>query len=1119
MSRLTSRRGALAAGVLAFAAAAAVPLSLTTSPLQAQARPAATTVVDPLLYKSVFYRPLSAAFSRGGRVTAVTGVPSNPRLFYMGAAGGGVWKSTDAGARWEPLTDGQIGVGTIGAVDVALSDPNVIYAGTGSADPRGNVTNGDGVYKSIDAGKTWTHAGLRKAGLIGRIRIHPQDANVAFVAALGNIFGPNPERGVYRTRDGGGTWEQVLKVSDRTGAIDVTLDVKNPNVLFASMWTVERKPWTIDSGSSSLEGGIYRSTDGGTSWQKVGTGLPQGVMFGKSSVSISQADPKRVYALIEAAGDLGGVYTSQDGGDTWARVNSSRTLLQRAFYYVHIYADPQQVDTAYAVNTGSFKTVDGGKTWTPMNTPHGDNHDFWINPTNNQILINGNDGGANVSTDGGRTWSTQNNQPTAELYRIETDTRWPYWVYASQQDNSNIAVPSQGNADTFSVAGGESGYIAVDPRNANIIYAGNYGGTIQRTDRYSGVSESVRVYADEETGQRAADMKYRFQWNAPIRLSPHNPDVVYMTSQFVHRSADGGQTWDVISPDLTRNDRTKQDYSGGKGITRDSTGVEVYDTIFAFEESPVTRGLLWAGSDDGLLHLSRDNGKTWTKITPAGLPEWSTINVIELSPTNAGRAIVTAYRYMLNDFAPYVYLTNDYGRTWKRIADGSNGIPDGDYTRVVREDPDRPGLLYAGTEHGMFISFDEGAHWQRFQQNLPITPIMDVKVYRKNLIVATEGRSFWIVDALPVVQQLKAGLETTAAALFKPADAYRQGGPPPTIYYWFKDQPAAPVTLEVKDAAGQVVYTATAQPGAGTALQAPPAIPPAPQPGAAGGGRGGRGGGGGGGGRGADAPPAAAAAAEPGATPPAPAEGAQPPTAGRGRGGRGGFGGGATVLSAQQGLNQVTWTPRLDSPFTVPPRIIMWGGGGGRGGGPKAAPGVYTVKLSTGAWSQEQTFRLSTDPRLPQMSDAEGAEQLKMAMEVGGRIKELYDTLAKLRDAKQQATQIAGKAGASSPIAAAAKKLNEQLAGVEGDITQLQGEAGQDSLNFPGRIDNQWVALYGNIVQLERRLNKSVKERYTDLRPQTDDLMERATGVLKKDVDAFNAVAAQAGGATVVIKH
>jgi photosystem II stability/assembly factor-like uncharacterized protein len=1058
---------ALGIGLAVFGAATTLPT--------AQTRTDSATTVSPSLLGQLYYRPLTL-FSRGGRVTAVTGVPSKPNVFYMGAAGGGVWRSTDSGARWEPLTDGQIGVGTIGAVDVSLSNPDIIYVGTGSADPRGNVTNGDGVYKSTDGGKTWTHIGLDKAGLIGRIRIHPSNPDIAYVAALGNIFGPNPERGVYMTKDGGKTWAQVLKVSENTGAEDLSMDPKNPDILFASMWTVRRTPWTVDSGS--MEGGIFRSKDGGATWQKLSAGLPHDVMIGKSSVSVSGADSKRVYALVEAgtaegSGEPGGVYVSNDGGDTWMKASGTRNLLQRAFYYLHIYADPQQVDTAYAVNTGSYKSTDGGKTWSGMGTPHGDNHDFWINPTNNKILINGNDGGANVSTDGGQTWSTQNNQMTAELYRIETDTRWPYWVYASQQDNSNIAVPSNNQGETFSVQGGESGYLAVDPRNANIIYAGNYGGTIERTDRYSGISESVRVYADEETGQRAADMKYRFQWNAPIRMSPHNPDIIYTASQVVHRSTDGGQTWEVISPDLTRNDKAKQDYAGAKGITRDDTGVEVYDTIFAFEESPVAAGQLWAGTDDGLLWLSRDNGKKWSKITPAGLPEWSTINVIDLSPKNAGRAIVTAYRYMLNDFGSYVYLTNDYGTTWKRISDG---IPMGDYTRVVREDPDRPGLLYAGTEHGMYISFDEGAHWQSFQQNLPRTPVMDLKLYRKNLIVATEGRGFWILDAVPVVQQLKAGMEDAAGALFKPADAYRQGGPQPTFYYWLKDKPAAPVTIEVKDGAGKTVYSATAQP-ADDKMQPPSAIPPDTT--AQGRGRGGRGGGGGG-----------------------------------GRGGFGGFGGGAS-LSAHPGLNLATWNARLESPFTVPQHIVMWGGGGGRGGGPKAAPGTYTVKVTSGSWSQEQTFRLNTDPRLPTMTDAEGAEQLKMVMDVGGQIKSVYDTLAKLRDAKQQTAKLAEKGGA---VATAARTFTDQIVAVEGDITQLQGEAGQDALNFPGRLDNQLVALYSNISQEERKLNKSVKERYADLRAPTEDVMKRAQTVLTTDLAAFNDAASRAGAGTVVLK-
>jgi len=1067
---MRNRGRVLGFAICALGAAAILPLAARGPE---QTRNEAVITVDPALYKTLYYRPLTV-FSRGGRVTAVTGVPGNPRLFYMGAAGGGVWRTSDAGARWEPLTDGQIDVGTIGAVAVAESDPNIIYAGTGSADPRGNVTNGDGVYKSTDAGKTWTHVGLDTPSLIGRIRINPRNPDLVYVAVLGNIFGPSAERGVYRTKDGGKTWAQVLKANDRTGAIDLTMDVTNPDTLIAAMWTAERKPWTIDSGS--MDGGLFKTTDGGATWHKLTTGLPQGVMVGKIGVSISLANPKRVYALVEAAGDQGGVYRSEDAGETWTRTYAGRNLQQRAFYYTKIYADPQTADTVYALNTGMYKSTDAGKTWQAMQTPHGDNHDLWINPSNNQVMIESNDGGANVSSDGGRTWSTQANQPTAEIYRIAVDARWPYWIYGAQQDNSTVALPSQGTDPTYGVGGGESGYIAVDPRNYNIVYAGSYGGAISRMDRYNGISESVRPYADNETGERALELKYRFQWNAPLRISPHNPDVLYTTSQFVHRTSDGGQTWQVISPDLTRNDKTKQDFSGGKGITRDSTGVEIYDTIFAFEESPVTAGLFWAGTDDGLLQLSRDSGKTWTKITPTGLPEWSTINVIDLSPKNAGRAVVTAYRYMLNDFTPYVYLTNDYGQTWKRIADGNNGIPMGDYTRVVREDPDRPGLLYAGTEHGMYISFDEGAHWQRFQQNLPVTPIMDLKVYRNELIVATEGRAFWLLEGLPVLQQVKAGVESTAGTLFKPTDAYRQGGPLPTFYYWLKDPPTAPVTIEVRDASGAVVYTATGQPGAGVTPV------PSPVPAAAGGRGRGRG---------------AGATTEEGAAP-----------AAQGRGGRGGFGG-APAVSAHAGLNRSTWNGRLEQPFTVPPRIVMWGGG--RGGGPKAAPGAYSVKVVSGAWSQEQAFGLKTDPRFPAMTDAEGAEQLKMAKDVGLQVKQLYDTLAQLRDVKQQAAQIAQKAGTTSRLSAAAKTLTDKVVAVEGDLTQLQGEGGQDALNFPGRLDNQWVALYGNVVNLERRLNTSVKERYADLRAPTDDLMRRARGVLTADVATFNTAAAKEG--------
>ena len=635
--------------------------------------------VNPGLFAGISYRALSV-FSRGGRVTAVAGVTSDEKVYYMGTAGG-VFKTTDAGQTWTPVTDGQINVGSIGALAVAESDPNIVYVGTGTADPRSNVSNGDGVYKSTDAGKTWKHVGLEKAGLIAKIRVHPTNPNLVYAAVVGNAFGPSKDRGVYRSKDGGATWEQIYAVSENTGANDLTMDPKNPNVMIAAMWTVRRQPWTIDSGSTV--DGLVKTIDGGDHWTKLGGGLPTGVMVGKIGVSISGADSNRVYALIEAADDRGGVYRSDDGGGAWTRVYSNRALLQRAFYYTHLFADPVDKDLVYATNTGAFKSTDGGKTWITLNPRHGDNHDWWINAKNPKAMIESNDGGASVSLDGGQTWSTEDNQPTQEIYRIAVDTKWPYWVYGAQQDNSSVAVPSTNQGQPNLQAGpGEAGYLQVDPRNPQIVYAGNYGGFLQRADGTAETADNIRVYADVETGQRGADMKYRFQWNAPLRLSPFSADVLYTTSQYVHRSKDHGLNWEKISPDLTRNDKTKQDYSGHGGITFDDTGAEVYDTIFAFEESPVTAGVLWAGSDDGLLHISKDAGKTWEKITPTGLPEWSTINVIDPSPKNAGRAIVTAYRYELADTTPLVFLTNDYGKTWKRIADGTNGIPASAPTRV-----------------------------------------------------------------------------------------------------------------------------------------------------------------------------------------------------------------------------------------------------------------------------------------------------------------------------------------------------------------------------------------------------------------------------------------------------
>jgi photosystem II stability/assembly factor-like uncharacterized protein len=1107
------RSAKLAALVLSIVGMVAGPELLAERPTSQAPAQDPNVTVDPALLRGIQFRNLDV-FSRGGRVTAVTGVASNQQLYYMGSTGGGVWRTADAGATWTNISDGFFEAASIGGMDVADSNANVIYVGTGSACPRGNISPGIGVYKTTDAGKTWQHVGLRQAGAIGRVVVHPTNPDLVYVAALGNLFAPNKERGVYRSNDGGKTWQLVHFLSDRTGAVDITMDPKNPNILIAAMWTTERKPWTINSGGP--ESAMYRTTDGGNKWERLTNGLPKGRM-GRIGVSISGADSKRVYAQVEAEFDQGGVYRSDDGGTTWTRGFTGRALQQRAWYYTHIRADPVDVDTVYALNVGAFKSTDGGKTFQPNAIQsHSDHHDLWINPTNNRAMIGGNDGGATVTVNGS-PWSPENTQPTAELYRLTVDTRWPYWVYGAQQDNSTIAVPSSNTGEPYAVGGGESGHIAVDPRDFNIIYAGNYGGTMSRSDRRFGISENVRVYADSQTGQRAADMKYRQQWNAPIRISPHNPDVVYTTSQFVHRTTNAGLDWTVISPDLTRNDKRRQDYSGGEGITRDNTGVEVYSTIFVLEESTTTPGLLWAGSDDGLVHISRDNGKSWTNVTPKDWPE-GCINSIDPSVHEPGRATVAMYRYRQGDFTPYLFQTNDYGKTWRRLADGKNGIPNWHYTRVVREDPARRGLLYAGTEFGLYVSFDDGAHWQSLQLNLPITPVTDMMIYRDDLVLTTQGRGFWILGNMGPLRTVKPAMQTPAGILYKPEDGYRVGAatgavPAPSFYYWLRDAPAAPVTVEILDAKGSSVATWTAQPGTAP-IPDPGTVSGSGTPGvagaaaagggAAGGGAaaGGRGGGGRGGGRGAGG------------------GGEQPPEGrgGQGRGRGGGVAGPPGVASAVQGMNRAVWTNmRYPSMYTQPQGIVMWGGGGA--GGPKMPPGTYTVKVSTGSWSESQTFRLKTDPRLqPVMTDAEGAEQLRLARDVGGMIDELYTNLLKIRDVKRQAAEMAKTAGAGSPVGTAAKTLTDRLTAVESDMTQIQGEGGQDALNFPGRLDNQLVVLYNNISNSERRMGTPVTERYKDLKPVADGILGRARTALKADVDTFNGIAVKGGQKPIVVK-
>jgi len=725
------------------------------------------------LYTSMEYR-LVGPF-RGGRSAAVTGVPGKPNLFYFGAAGGGVWRTTDGGRAWENISDGFFG-GSIGAVEVAQSDPNVLYVGGGEKTVRGNVSSGYGVWKSVDAGKTWQQAGLEKTRHIPRLKVHPDNPDIVYAAVLGNIYKPTEARGVYKSTDGGQSWRQVLFVNDLAGAVDLTLDPTNPRILYASTWRVQRTPYSLSSGGEGSA--LWKSTDSGETWKEISThdGFPEGTL-GIIGVTVSPVNSQRVWAIVENK-EKGGLYRSEDGGKTWSQVNSERKLRQRAWYYTRLYADTQDEDVVYVLNVRYHKSTDGGKTFNTFNAPHGDHHDLWIAPEDPNRMIIGDDGGAQISYDGGTTWSTYYNQPTAQFYRVTTDNAHPYRIYVAQQDNSTIRIRHRsdgraiGDDDWEETAGGESAHIAVDPQNNDIVYGGSYGGFLTRVNHDAGTVRAVNVWPDNPMGYGAEGMKYRFQWNFPIIFSRHNPKKLYTFSNHVHMSTNEGESWELLSPDLTRNDPDKLVSSGGP-ITQDNTGVEYYCTIFAANESPIKEGLMWVGSDDGLIHITKDGGQNWENVTPEGMPEWNMINSIEPSAFDEGTCYVAATRYKLGDFTPYLYKTEDYGKTWSLITDG---IPEEHFTRVVREDPKRKGLLYAGTETGMYISFDDGASWNPFQLNLPIVPITDLTIKDNNLIVATQGRSLWILDDLTVLHQLEEASKNSSAILYKPKDSYRTKG-------------------------------------------------------------------------------------------------------------------------------------------------------------------------------------------------------------------------------------------------------------------------------------------------------------------------------------------------------
>ncbi|RLD24750.1 MAG: hypothetical protein DRI71_01660 [Bacteroidetes bacterium] len=792
------------------------------------------TLVSGSLFAQIIPDSLLAEFkyrnvgpTRGGRATTVTGVASEPGTFYMGASGGGVWKTTDYGIKWKNVSDGFFASPSIGAMRVDPKNNKVIYVGTGSDGLRSNVITGKGVYKSTDAGKTWKFSGLKEVGQIGAVEIHPDNNDIIFVAAIGQAFQPNKERGVYRSKDGGENWQQVLYLSDTIGAVDLEFAPDNPKTVYATMWRAERKPWTIISGGHQA-GGIYKSTDGGDNWTKLINGLPQG-LIGKIDLAVSPADPDKLYALVEAPEKEGGLYVSNDRGENFTQISDNKGLVNRPFYYCNVDVNPQNANSVYVMAMRYFHSVDGGKTWKTLRPPHGDNHDMWMNPNDSLLFVQANDGGANVTTNGGKTWSTQFNQPTTELYQVEADDQYPYWLYAGQQDNSTtLAIPSLPpyaamagpNAYILSTGGCETGPAVPKPGNSDIVYS-NCKGRFGVYNKKTGQEKQYYIGATNIYGHNPKNLKYRFQRVAPIMVSKHNPDAVYMGSQYLHKTMDDGVTWEIISPDLTAFEADKQVISGAP-ITRDITGEEYYSTLYSVRESPLQEGIIWTGANDGPVYVTLDGGKNWQNVTPDNIPKGGRVDAVEPSPHDRNKAYIAVLRYQLGDWKPYILRTNDNGSSWKLLTTGTNGIPDDYPVRVVREDPQHEGLLYAGTEFGMFISFDDGTNWQEFQQNLPVTPVTDVKVHRGDLVLSTMGRAFWILDDLSSVDNVMRPWSKKEANLFKPRTTYnyRYRSTPKTsvpyypnngviLDYYLPTVSSQDISLKVKDANGKHVRSLT----------------------------------------------------------------------------------------------------------------------------------------------------------------------------------------------------------------------------------------------------------------------------------------------------------------------
>lgn len=993
---------------------------------------------EPTALAALQYRVVGP--NRGGRSLCSAGSPSRPLEYFFGAVGGGLWKTSDGGLNWKPVTDGQIKSSSIGSCAVAESNPDVVWIGMGETQFRGNIMQGDGLYKSTDAGKTWKHAGLGQIQAFARVRVHPTNPDIVYAAAFGKPYAESEDRGIYKTTDGGTTWRKVLYKSPKAAGVDISIDKKNPNVIFASLWEAWRTPWGMNSGGP--DGGLYKSTDAGETWVDItrSPGLPSGVV-GKIGVSVSPVDSNRVFAMIE--NENGGLFRSDDAGATWTRINEDRAIRQRAFYYTRVFADTQNKDLVYVLNVNFHKSVDGGKTFTTLRPPHGDNHDLWIAPDDNKRIIASNDGGGTVSINGGETW-TDEDYPTAQLYHVITTKDFNYHVCGAQQDNTTLCAPSRpdprqpprmGQGDPgswfYQVGGGESGYIAPSPVNPDIFYAGSQGALITRFDRSTGQVRDVQIYPEFFSGMPSKDLKERWQWTFPIQFDPLDSGTLYATSQHLWKTTNEGRSWEKISPDLTRADPKTLGDSGGP-ITHDMNGPEIYATIFAIAPSRKEKGTIWTGSDDGLAFITRDAGKTWANITPKDLPEFARISIIEASSHKAGTAYLCAKRYQLDDRAPYIYRTDDYGKTWTKIV---NGIDGGAFVHAVREDPKQEGLLYAGTEHGVYVSFNNGASWQPFSQNLPDTQVSDLVVEENDLVIATHGRSMWVMDDLAPLRQMSPQSAAASLHVFQPRATIRGNGGLPIDF--ILKQPADKVQIEILDGKGALVrsFVGVAQdekkgPSDGDDSFGPPSV--------------------------------------------------KPPT-------------------RKAGLNRFIWDLRYPGPETFE-GMILWSASSV---GPLAVPGMYSARVTVGSDTQTTPFEVKIDPRLHGTTLADLQEQFDLAAQVSEATSAAHRTVGRIRgirkDIKDREAKAKNKA-LSTDVAAVLAKLDA----VEEDLYQTRNRSGQDPLNFPIKLGNKLGALLRVVSSGDGRPNESSYEVFRVEKAQLDAIMTRYDAVITVDLPRIN---------------